>query len=243
MRLVEPWIKVENFDGVKIMKRIERACRTCYRSEDKISEESYKNLLTNCLNRGHESVLEHEKITVRIYSDIGTYKDLTRHRFASFSVESTRYCSYNKDKYGNEIAKDTFRVPVWVYWLILAACPLAFIIIGTQLMALAWRACGKTIADQQWTKVVFWILTAAIILWIAAVTVDCIRYEYARWLYKEAAKNLSEDESLMFSFTSRIWGIGFHIYGFYKWLWVLGWGACGMALAILWPEKKQQTPS
>ena len=104
MRLVEPWIKVENFHGVKIMKRIERACRTCYRSEDKISEESYKNLLTNCLNRGHESVLEHEKITVRIYSDIGTYKDLTRHRFASFSVESTRYCSYNKDKYGNEIA-------------------------------------------------------------------------------------------------------------------------------------------
>lgn len=104
MRLVEPWIKVENFDGVKIMKRIERACRTCYRSEDKISEESYKNLLTNCLNRGHESVLEHEKITVRIYSDIGTYKDLTRHRFASFSVESTRYCSYNKDKYENEIA-------------------------------------------------------------------------------------------------------------------------------------------
>ena len=104
MRLVEPWIKVENFNGVKIMKRIERACRTCYRSEDKISEESYKNLLTNCLNRGHESVLEHEKITVRIYSDIGTYKDLTRHRFASFSVESTRYCSYNKDKYGNEIA-------------------------------------------------------------------------------------------------------------------------------------------
>ena len=38
MRLVEPWIKVENFDGVKIMKRIERACRTCYRSEDKISD-------------------------------------------------------------------------------------------------------------------------------------------------------------------------------------------------------------
>jgi thymidylate synthase, flavin-dependent len=104
MRLVEPWIKVEKFDGIKIMKRIERACRTCYRSEDKISEDSYKNLLTNCLNRGHESVLEHEKITVRIYSDIGSYKDLTRHRFASFSVESTRYCSYNKDKYGNEIA-------------------------------------------------------------------------------------------------------------------------------------------
>ena len=111
MKLVNPWIKVENFDGVKIMKKIERACRTCYRSEDKMKEDSYKNLLKNCINRGHESVLEHEKITVRIYSDIGTYKDLTRHRFASFSIESTRYCSYNKDKYGNEIS---FINPVYI---------------------------------------------------------------------------------------------------------------------------------
>ena len=104
MRIVEPWIKVERIDGKKIMKRIERACRTCYRSEGKITDDSYKNLINNCITRGHESVLEHEKVTVRIYSDIGSYKDLTRHRFASFSVESTRYCSYDKDKYGNEIA-------------------------------------------------------------------------------------------------------------------------------------------
>lgn len=104
MRIVEPWIKVEKIDGKKIMKRIERACRTCYRSEGNITEDSYKKLLANCITRGHESVLEHEKVTVRIYSDVGSYKDLTRHRFASFSVESTRYCSYDKDKYGNEIA-------------------------------------------------------------------------------------------------------------------------------------------
>ena len=90
MRLVEPWIKVEKFDGVKIMKKLERACRTCYRSEGSITEDSYKKLLTNCITRGHESVLEHEKITVKIYSDVGSYKDLTRHRFASFSIESTR---------------------------------------------------------------------------------------------------------------------------------------------------------
>lgn len=103
MKIVEPWIKVEKIDGKKIMKKIERACRTCYRSEGNVTEESYKNLLKNCITRGHESVLEHEKVTVRIYNDIGSYKDLTRHRFASFSVESTRYCSYDKDKYGNEI--------------------------------------------------------------------------------------------------------------------------------------------
>ena len=111
MRIVEPWIKVEKIDGKKIMKRIERACRTCYRSEGKMTEDSYKNLINNCITRGHESVLEHEKVTVRIYSDVGSYKDLTRHRFASFSVESTRYCSYDKDKYGNEIA---FINPVYI---------------------------------------------------------------------------------------------------------------------------------
>lgn len=111
MRIVEPWVRVEKFDGIQIMKRIERACRTCYRSEGKITEDSYKTLLKNCITRGHESVLEHEKITVRIYNDIGSYKDLTRHRFASFSVESTRYCSYDKDKYGNEI---TFMNPVYI---------------------------------------------------------------------------------------------------------------------------------
>lgn len=103
MLLVEPEIQVENYDGIRIMKNIERACRTCYRSEGLITEDSYKKLLKNCINRGHESILEHEKITIRMRCDIGVYKDLTRHRFGSFSIESTRYCNYNKDKFGNEI--------------------------------------------------------------------------------------------------------------------------------------------
>lgn len=103
MKIIKPLIEVEDYDGIKIMKNIERACRTCYRSEGMITDDSYKRLLTNCLNRGHESVLEHEKITVRMTCDIGVYKDLTRHRFGSFSIESSRYCAYNKDKFDNEI--------------------------------------------------------------------------------------------------------------------------------------------
>lgn len=103
MKIIEPKIEVENYDGVKIMRSIERACRTCYRSEGLITEDSYKKLLTNCINRGHESVMEHEKITVRMTCDVGCYKDLTRHRIASFSIESTRYCAYNKDKFSNEL--------------------------------------------------------------------------------------------------------------------------------------------
>lgn len=103
MRLIDPLVEVEKYNGLQIMKNIERACRTCYRSEGSITDESYKNLIRNCINRGHESVLEHEKITVRITGDIGTYKDLTRHRIASFSIESTRYCNYGKDKFDNQI--------------------------------------------------------------------------------------------------------------------------------------------
>lgn len=103
MKIIKPVIEVENYDGIKIMKNIERACRTCYRSEGLITEDSYKKLLNNCINRGHESVLEHEKITIRMACDIGVYKDLTRHRFGSFSIESTRYCNYGKDKFDNEI--------------------------------------------------------------------------------------------------------------------------------------------
>lgn len=103
MKIIEPTIQVEKVDYKQIMKNLERACRTCYRSEGKITEESYKTLLKNCINRGHESILEHEKVTIRMVCDIGVYKDLTRHRIASFSIESTRYCNYGKDKFDNEI--------------------------------------------------------------------------------------------------------------------------------------------
>ena len=104
MEIVKPWILVEDYDPKKILKSIEKACRTCYRSEDLITEDSYKKLLRNCINRGHESILEHEKVTVRIRSDIGFYKDITRHRAGTaFSIESTRYCNYGKDKFGNNI--------------------------------------------------------------------------------------------------------------------------------------------
>ncbi|MCL2354937.1 MAG: FAD-dependent thymidylate synthase [Oscillospiraceae bacterium] len=104
MRIIKPHVEVEEFDPIKIMKNIEKACRTCYRSENKITEDSYKNLLRNALGKGHQSVIEHEKISVALVCDVGAYKDLTRHRIASFSIESTRYCAYDKDKFGNEIS-------------------------------------------------------------------------------------------------------------------------------------------
>ena len=115
MKIIEPEVYIQKYDGIKIMKNIEKACRTCYRSEGKITEDSYKQLLKNCINRGHESVLEHEKITVKLICDIGVYKDITRHRIASFSIESTRYCNYSKDKFENSIKfiKPVYYTDAW----------------------------------------------------------------------------------------------------------------------------------
>lgn len=93
-----------------IMRNIELAGRTCYKSEDKITSDSSSKFVRMLIGRGHDSVLEHEKITVRFICDRGVSHELVRHRIASFSQESTRYCNYSKDKFQNEL---TFIIPCW----------------------------------------------------------------------------------------------------------------------------------
>lgn len=82
---------------------IELAGRTCYKSEDKITNESAPAFIEKIKSFKHESVLEHGAITVRFVVDRGVSHELVRHRLAAFSQESTRYCNYAKDKFGNEI--------------------------------------------------------------------------------------------------------------------------------------------
>ena len=59
----------------------------------------------------HESVIEHDNITVKFITDRGISHELVRHRICSFSQESSRYCNYSKDKFGNEIS---IIRPVWI---------------------------------------------------------------------------------------------------------------------------------
>ena len=184
MKLVEQSFEIiPQEEGIKgVYKQIEKAGRTCYKSEDKITENSAKKfvdmLTTNC----HGAMLEHgtvyfkipvnidtagnfldeistwtkcklvessegnwwaittnfrvmiehfapeyieeliekylcepteyheKRITVKFTTDQGILREFTRHRVFSFAVESTRYCNYSKDKFGNEI---TFVVPCW----------------------------------------------------------------------------------------------------------------------------------
>lgn len=90
-------------DGEEILRTIERAGRVCYKSEDKITDGSAERFVRSIIERGHESVLEHVSISVRFIVDRGVSHELVRHRIASFSQSSTRYCNYSQDKFGNEI--------------------------------------------------------------------------------------------------------------------------------------------
>lgn len=104
MRIVDPgFVICETIDGDEMLKRIERAGRVCYKSEDKITEDSAKKFVQNIIRSGHESVIEHEKVTVKVTCDRGVSHELVRHRIASFSQESTRYCNYNADKFDNQL--------------------------------------------------------------------------------------------------------------------------------------------
>lgn len=94
----------DDFNGEVLLKKIEKAGRTCYKSEEKITSDSAKDFVKRILASGHESVIEHEKLTVRVICDRGVTHEIVRHRIASYSQESTRYCNYSKNSFGNEIS-------------------------------------------------------------------------------------------------------------------------------------------
>lgn len=122
MKEIRPSFEImDDIDGAKILQKLERCGRVCYKSEDKITEGSAEKFIGMILKSGHESVLEHEKLTVKFICDRGVTHEIVRHRIASYSQESTRYCNYSKDKFGNELtfirpcfwADDSEEYAVW----------------------------------------------------------------------------------------------------------------------------------
>ena len=193
MKLVKPsfeiWNQPAGLEGV--YKQIEKVGRVCYKSEDKITEDSAKPFVDRMIKSGHGAMLEHgtvylcirkegneslevdrylmnpyskiafrqfsnsrdmeiyittnlrvlvennwlkdleyiceptefheRRVTVHFVCDRGVSHEFVRHRVMSFAQESTRYCNYSKDKFGNEL---TFIKPCWldiptgqyVYW-------------------------------------------------------------------------------------------------------------------------------
>lgn len=186
MRLIKPSFEIiEQQAGLEGMyKQIELAGRTCYKSEDKITEDSAKGFVERMIKSGHGAMLEHgtvymfipigcdkhdyyvaqkyhnnkyskviirnehflldkngyyittnlrvlvenewmddlkyicdltefheRRVCVRFICDRGVSHEYVRHRVFSFAQESTRYCNYSKDKFGNEL---TFIIPCWL---------------------------------------------------------------------------------------------------------------------------------
>lgn len=122
MKIIAPYHEIiSKIDGAEMLRNIELCGRVCYKSEDRITDGSAEKFVGMILKSGHESVLEHEKITVRFVCDRGVTHEIVRHRIASYSQESTRYCNYSKDKFGGEItfirpcfwAEDDEKFAVW----------------------------------------------------------------------------------------------------------------------------------
>ena len=104
MKIIYPSITLEtDVTQEDILKHLEKAGRVCYKSEGNIKDGSAEKFIAGILKRGHESVIEHYSLTVRIVCDRGVTHEIVRHRLASYSQESTRYCNYTGDKFGNEI--------------------------------------------------------------------------------------------------------------------------------------------
>jgi len=98
-------------EGVDELKRIETAGRNCWRSEGKITALSYRTFIENLMKRGHESPLEFGEIMLDITTSRDVLAEITRHRLASFAVESQRYVNESKDEGGIKFIRPLFYKP------------------------------------------------------------------------------------------------------------------------------------
>lgn len=104
MKIIEPSYEILTpINRDEMLQRIERAARTCYKSEDKITTGSASKIVSALVKSGHHAMLEHASITVKFITDRGVSHEIVRHRLASYAQESTRYVDYGSDKLENEI--------------------------------------------------------------------------------------------------------------------------------------------
>lgn len=105
MKLIKPSIEFLNMTE-NPLEFIEKAGRTCYKSEDKITEISAKGFVQKLLKRGHLAMIEHASMSYRVICDRGVTHEIVRHRLFSYAQESTRYCNYSGGV--------TFVIPCWM---------------------------------------------------------------------------------------------------------------------------------
>lgn len=91
--------------GIEELKHIEKIGRVCYKSEGNITEdgESAKGFVKMLIDKNHEAMLEHSTLSIKFTVDRGIANEVVHHRIASFAQESTRFCNYSTEKFGNQI--------------------------------------------------------------------------------------------------------------------------------------------
>ena len=94
MNLIEPSAEILTHISPKCLKDIEIAARTCYRSYDKITDNSAESLVLNLKNRNHTAMFEFIDVTVRFNISRAIANEIVRHRLCSYAQSSTRYIAY-----------------------------------------------------------------------------------------------------------------------------------------------------
>jgi len=87
---------MKNLSPVEMTKKIEQAGRTCYKSDGSVKKNTTEEFIRMIISNGHESVLEHGLLSVKLTTNRAIANELVRHRIASYSQESTRYVNYGK---------------------------------------------------------------------------------------------------------------------------------------------------
>jgi thymidylate synthase (FAD) len=105
MKLIDPSIEaISTINGKEILQHLEIAIRNAYKSEDKITDTSYENLINLIMTSKHLSTLEHASLTFRVICSRACMSQWIRHRIGwSYTVESQRFVNYNKEKFGKQI--------------------------------------------------------------------------------------------------------------------------------------------
>lgn len=115
MKIVEQGYKILSLPE-ELLQMIEKAGRTCYKSEDKITDNSAGKFAKMLIDRGHHAMIEFGSIIVKFITNRGVTHEMVRHRLCSFAQESTRYVNYT----GKEME---FILPVWLSDTLLGIWP------------------------------------------------------------------------------------------------------------------------
>lgn len=104
MKIIKPSFEILTpLDRESVYKHLELIARTCYKSEDKITDESAPKMVKGLIKSQHLAMIEHYSVSVKFFCDRGVTHEMVRHRVASYAQESTRYCNYSGDKFGGEV--------------------------------------------------------------------------------------------------------------------------------------------